>query len=350
VKILITGGTGYVGSHTVAAVLGRGHQVRLLVRDPGRIAPAVRPLGADPAVLEPVTGDITDPRSVEQAVNGVDAVIHLAQVFSMDSRDFRRIRRVNVPGTRLVLNAARRAGADPIVYVSSYAAMLPSKTPLETGSPPGKITFATPAYFAAQSEAEQIARQHQAEGAPVTIAYLLATLGPHDPNMGDQMTRLRNAVLGRLRFPPMGGFCIDDVRDVAALLAETLTPGLGPRRYFPPGHRVSTPEYVAAIGAAVGRRLRAVHPPPGPALALCRTVDVVQHVVPWHIPAEYSAAFMCACDARVSTAEPVAPLGVSGRPLAEIITDSIRWLHETGRLTTRQAGAAVTPGSLTPAR
>lgn len=349
-KVLVTGGTGYIGSHTAAAVLSRGHHVRLLVRDTARIRPAIRPLGVDPDVLEVVTGDVTDHRDVARAADGVDAVIHLAQVFSMDSRDFRRIRHVNVPGTRLVLDAARRVGADPIVYVSSYAALLPSKTPLGAESPPGRLSVTSPAYFAAQSSAEQVARQHQAEGAPVTTVYLLATLGPHDPHMGDQMTRLRNTVLGRLKFPPRGGFCIDDVREVAVLLAETLTPGLGPRRFFPPGHRVSTSEYVAAVGAVVGRRLGALHPPPGPALALCRAMDVLQHVVPWHIPAEYSAAYMCACDARVSTAEPATPLGIAARPLAETITDSVRWLYETGRLTARQAGAVVTSQCLAPAR
>jgi dihydroflavonol-4-reductase len=338
VKVLITGGTGYVGSHTTAAVLRRGHEVRLLVRDPSRVPAALEPLGVDLRALEIVTGDVTDAASVAAAVDGVTAVVHLAQVFSMDSRDFPKIRRINVPGTQNVLSAARRAGADPIVFGSSTAALLPSREPLTTDSPPGPAGRSIPAYFASQSAAERIARRHQDEGAPITNVYLVGMLGPHDPHMGDQLTRLRNAVLGRLRFPPKGGFSLNDVRDSAALLAQTLTPGLGPRRYIPAAHYVPTHRYIHTIEDAIGRHLPVVHPPARPARVLCRMTDVVQHVVPWHIPAEYTAAFMCSCEARVSDTLPAAPLGVGARPLSETIGDSIRWLYQQGLLTTRQAG------------
>lgn len=339
-KVLITGGTGYVGSHTVAAVTRQGHKVRLLVRDAARVRPALEPLGVDTDTVETVVGDVTDPAAVAAAVDGSDAVIHLASVFSMDSRDVRRMRMVNVPGTELVLAEARRAGADPIIYPSSYAALLPSPKPLTTNLPPGPRNWATPPYFAAQSEAEELARRHQAEGAPVVIVNLLAVLGPHDPHVGDQLTRVRNAVLGRLKFPPEGGFSVNDVRDVAALLAAALTPGMGPRRFIPAGHYVSTRTYIATIEDVTGRRIRVVHPPARGALVLCRMVDVVQHVVPWHIPAEYTAAYMCYCDARIDPSMPAAPLGVGTRPLSEIIADSISWLHEQGLITAEQAGKA----------
>jgi dihydroflavonol-4-reductase len=338
VKVLITGGTGYIGSHTVAAVLSREHEVRLMVRNPSRVPAALEPLGVDPGKLEIVTGDVTDARSVDAAADGVDAVMHLAQIFSMDSRDFKKIRNINIPGTENVIGAARRVGADPIVYGSSTAALLPSKAPLSTDSPLGPTNWTIPPYFAAQSAAERIVRRHQDEGAPITIVNLVGVLGPHDPHMGDQLTRLRNAVLGRLRFPPKGGFTISDVRDTAALLAETLTPGLGARRFIPAGHYLETHRYISAIEDAIGRRLGVVHPPARAAMVLCRAVDVVQHVVPWHIPAEYTAAFMCFCEARLADTMPKAPLGVEARPLAETIGDSIRWLYEQGLLTARQAG------------
>jgi nucleoside-diphosphate-sugar epimerase len=312
--------------------------VRLLVRDASRVRTALEPLGVDPGTLEIVTGDVTDARSVAAAVDGVDSVMHLAQIFSMDSRDFRKMRTINVPGTQNVLDAARRAGADPIVHASSTAALLPSREPLTTDSPPGRPGWTIPPYFATQAAGERIARRHQDEGAPVTIVNLLGMLGPHDPHLGDQLTRLRNAILGRLRFPPKGGFTVNDVRDTAALLAATLTPGLGPRRYIPIGHYMTTHEYILAIEDAIGRHLPVVHPPARPAMVLCRAVDVVQHVVPWHIPAEYTAAFMCSCDARLSDTLPAAPLGVAPRPLAETMGDSIRWLYQQGLLTARQAG------------
>lgn len=340
-RVLITGGTGYVGGHTTSAALRAGHHVRLLVRDPARIRPAIGPLGHDADEVESIVGDATDPESVAKAVHGVDAVIHLASVFSMDSRDAKRVLRTGARATPLVLDQAVKAGADPVVYASSYAALLPSDVPLSTESPAVPPAPGRPAYFAAQSLAEQHARDLQAGGAPVVIVNLLATLGPHDPHLGDQLTRLRNAAQHRLRFMPHGGFSINDVRDVARLLVATLEPGQGPRRFIPGGHRVSTREYIAAVGHATGRPWTVMYPPMQGVMPLCRAVDVLQHIVPWHIPAEYAAAYMCQCDARIDASMPRTPLGVAARPLTETIGDSLRWLHKHGHLSARQAGLAV---------
>jgi dihydroflavonol-4-reductase len=122
-RVLVTGGTGYVGSHTVAALVEAGHEVRLLVRARERVAPAVAPLGLRPSDLDTIVGDVTDPAAVEEAVRGCEAVVHAGSAFSLESRDARRIRQLNVRGTDLVLGAAHRAGLDPIVYVSSIVAL-----------------------------------------------------------------------------------------------------------------------------------------------------------------------------------------------------------------------------------
>jgi nucleoside-diphosphate-sugar epimerase len=124
-RVLVTGGTGFVGSHTVAALVEGGHEVRLLVRDPRRVAAALTPLGLQAANLDTMVGDVTDPSAVDQAVRGCQAVVHAASVYSFDSRDARRIRQVNVRGTDLMLGTAHRAGLDPIVYVSSIVGLLP---------------------------------------------------------------------------------------------------------------------------------------------------------------------------------------------------------------------------------
>merc|ERR1711969_22733 len=65
-RVLVTGGTGFVGSHTVAALCAAGHRVKLLVRDPARIAPALLPHGLEPP--EYAVGDITDRAAVEAAL------------------------------------------------------------------------------------------------------------------------------------------------------------------------------------------------------------------------------------------------------------------------------------------
>jgi nucleoside-diphosphate-sugar epimerase len=123
-RVLVTGGTGYVGSHSVAALTGAGHEVRVLARSPERIATTLESLSGDG--IEAAVGDVTDPASVERALNGCDAVLHTASVFSMDPRRADEMRRVNVRGTENVLGTAHRLGIDPIVHVSSEVALLPA--------------------------------------------------------------------------------------------------------------------------------------------------------------------------------------------------------------------------------
>jgi nucleoside-diphosphate-sugar epimerase len=121
--VLVTGGTGYVGSHSVAALVKAGHRIRVLARSPEKIPAALDPLGVNG--VEKAIGDVTEPAAVERALEGCDAVLHAASVFSLDARKADEMNRVNVRGTEIVLGTAHRLGLDPIVYVSSELALLP---------------------------------------------------------------------------------------------------------------------------------------------------------------------------------------------------------------------------------
>src|SRR4029450_10129684 len=105
--VLVTGGTGYVGSHSIAALASAGHRVRVLARSPEKVA-ALGPLGVDVGGVEPAAGDVTDPAAVERALQGCDAVLHAASVFSLDARKTGEINSVNVRGTDIALGTAHR--------------------------------------------------------------------------------------------------------------------------------------------------------------------------------------------------------------------------------------------------
>src|SRR5512133_2179281 len=125
-RVLVTGGTGFVGCHTVAALLADGHQVRLLVRNRQRIAPALGPLGI--TEVDAVVGDVTNPATVQQAMEGCQAVVHAASVYSWDPRRAAVMAHTNPTGTNIVLGAAQRQGLDPIIYVSSVGVFWPTTT------------------------------------------------------------------------------------------------------------------------------------------------------------------------------------------------------------------------------
>ncbi len=155
-RVLVTGGTGFVGSHTVAALVRQGHWVRLLARSQDRVEPALVPHAVEASDV--VIGDVTHQSTVEQAMAGCDAVIHAANVFSFDPRQIETMRTVNDRGTELVLAEASLLGLDPIVHVSTLAVFLPSDQPL---TPESEVGRPAPDYSKSKAAAERIARRFQ---------------------------------------------------------------------------------------------------------------------------------------------------------------------------------------------
>jgi nucleoside-diphosphate-sugar epimerase len=121
-KVLVTGGTGFVGAHTVAAAALAGHDVRLLVRRPEQVDVSLAPLGVQ--VRDIVVGDALDEQAVARALDGCEAVVHAAAVFSFDTRRAAEMLRTNLRTTELVLRQAVAQGLDPVVHVSSTVALI----------------------------------------------------------------------------------------------------------------------------------------------------------------------------------------------------------------------------------
>lgn len=340
--VSVTGGTGFVGAHSVAAILEAGHRVRLLVRDESTVERALAPLGVDAGAVDLVRGDVLARADVDRLVRGADAVLHAASVYSFDSRLHGAMRRTNVAGTELVLDAARRAGAGRTVYVSTFGALSP--TPRRVIGPDSPVGRPREAYLASKAAAETVARRHQEQGAPVAITYPPALLGPHDPKLGDQTTRLRNALRGLMPIWPLGGLPIGDVRDTAALHASLLdarSPALEPvrDRHLCPGHYLTTRQYVRTLREITGRALPTVYLPARAMLPLGALTTLLQRVWPWHIPAEYGAIYTCACALRADD-RATSPV-VAARPVVATFADTVGWLHRGGLLSDRAAGAAV---------
>ena len=337
--VTVTGGTGFVGSHSVAALVAAGHRVRLLVRDPAAVGRALDPLGVSGASVDVVVGGVTQEIAVARAVRGADAVLHAASVYSFDSRRREEIRATNAHGTEIVLNAARRAWVDPIVHVSSVVALYPAAgRVIRIDSPVGRPHDA---YMASKAEAEVIARRHQDDGAPVVISYPPALLGPHDPRLGDQTSRLRDLLRGLMPMWPLGGFPVGDVRDTALMHAALVTSSARyPYRHFGPNRYVTTRAFISTVREVTGRMLPTAFLPAAAMLPVGLLADRIQRFVPWHLVVEHGAIYTCACATRVDE-EAGAAHGIRPRPLSETFADTIGWLHRYGQLSARQAGVVV---------
>jgi dihydroflavonol-4-reductase len=333
-RVMVTGGTGFLGSHSVKALIDAGHEVRLLVRSPARIAPAMAPHGLGD--LDHVVGDVTDEGAVGRALDGCDAVLHTANVYSLDVRRAAEMLDVNPRGTANVLRAAHERGLDPIIHTSSNAALMPANgrilspdSPL--GDPPG-------AYSQSKVAAERIAREMQEQGAPVVIVNPVGLLGPHDPHMGDFSAVARDVMAGKLPFVPAGTTPMVDVRDVAAVFTALMEPGRGPRRYMVSGGYVTFKDFASEAARVTGRRIPAITLPGKPMLAVGSVADRAAKRMKFRMPINFEGLWFMVYGAQIDASAVERDLGVTFRPTSETLADTYRWLYEAGHVSRRQAG------------
>lgn len=328
-RVLVTGGTGFVGSHTAAALLRAGHEVRLLVRDPAKAERVFASLAVP--VPDRVRGDVLDRAAVEQSLEGCDAVVHAAAVVANDRRRADEVLRTNPAAARNVLGAAVDAGADPIVHVSSVASLFPPPGPVIDASTP--VASPTSAYGRSKAEAERVARALQDQGAPLTIIYPGGVWGPDDPNLTEQVRAA--ATLVRSGVPiTSGGLTVLDVRDLAEVICRAVEPARGSRRFILGGHFFTTPE-LADLLEEVGGRARRLPSPPRALRAMGRVNDALMRVVPVTFSITYEGMVFLTRGIRTDDSATLAALEVTLRPPSETLTDTLRWLLAEGRLKPR---------------
>ena len=326
VKVLVTGGTGFVGSHAAVALAEAGHDVRLLVRDPAKGARVFAPLGVEPP--EAVKGDVLAPASIEAALDGCDAVLHAAAVVANERRRAAEVLATNPAAAENVLGAAVAAGIDPIVHISSVASLFPPPGPVIDADTP--VASPTSAYGRSKADAEHIARALQDAGAPITIIYPGGVWGPHDPKLTEQVRAAGTLVRSGVPITS-GGLTILDVRDLAQVILRSLEAGQGARRFILGGHFFSTPD-LADLVQQVGGRARRLPSPPRVLRTLGRVNDVIMRVVPVNLSITYDGMVFLTHGVRTDDSATLEALDVSLRPPADTLADTLRWLRDQGLL------------------
>ena len=329
-KVLVTGGTGFAGSHSARTLRAAGHTLRLLARSRDKVAHV---FAGDPPE-DVVVGDVTDASAVAKALDGVDAVVHCAAVVAIEARRAHEVRDTNLRAVELVVGGAAERGIGAIVYMSSLGALFAPGAPLSEHSPIGN---AQSPYARSKAQGEAYVRKLQEAGAPIRTVYPPAIIGPDDPGLSEGNHTV-GVFLNQLMADTSSGFEVVDVRDLAALMAALLSPSAAPGRYVVAGSYLSWADAIALMDELTGRRVRRVRISGGLLRRLGRLGDLVKHVFPFDFPLSSEAMDFATQWPGVIGSPAIAGLGIRLRDPRETYRDTIRWLHRAGHLTARQAG------------
>ena len=330
-RIMVTGGTGFIGYHTVMALLEAGLEVSLLVRSEEKM----RRMYGDLADIDFTLGDIGDADSVNEALQNCDGVVHVAALVSTQAADAERVYQTNLQGTRNVLGGAAEMGLQTIIHVSSVTALYdPSAEVLNEDSPPGPNPRG---YGRSKVACEKYARSLQDQGHPVYITYPATVLGPEAPEMTEAHIGLQTYLS---KFVPLmsSGNQYVDARDIARAHAHILQYEVPSNRYILGGHYLSWKALAPVLESITGSRIVTL-PISGKLMRLAGSLaDRLAPVLNLDLPItreglNYATQWVMLDNSRIET-----ELDFEFRPVDETFSDTICWLYQQGEISAREAG------------
>ncbi len=326
-KVLVTGASGFVGGAVTQALIERGYSVRALVR-PGSETTALTKMGVELAI-----GDILDEASLASAMNDVEALFHVAAVYSYSARDSRNTYRVNVDGVRSVLEAAGHAGVNRAVYTSTVATLKwPGQERLADEAAVATLADLPGHYKRSKFMGEQVALSFNSPGFEVVVVNPTAPFGPGDA----RPTPTGRIVLEFLRRSMPGyidtGMNVCDVDDIGHGHVSAFEKGRGGQRYILGGaSNLSLSAIYGALARITGLKRTPVRIPY--ALALTAGVldwlveDLILRREPY-IPIE--GVRVARHPMYVECAKAVRELGLRQRPAEEALERAVRWYVDQG--------------------
>ena len=226
-KILITGGTGFLGTHIVQQLLASGEKNL-------RVMASSVPAWMTDAGVEAAVGSVTNREDITAAVRNASVVFHLAGKVSRDNRDAAAMNRIHVEGTRILCEAAKDAGVKTMVLASSSGtiAVGPDEEIFDETYPQPVELISRWAYYASKYYQERTAlAEFDGDGRKLVILNPTLLLGPDDERLSS--TKIVLDFLGRkIPYCPSGGLSIVDTRDVATAFINSVEKGEHQEKYL----------------------------------------------------------------------------------------------------------------------
>jgi dihydroflavonol-4-reductase len=313
---LVTGATGFIGAHIVRALLKRGDEVRCLIRKPNKNIE-----GLDVDLVE---GDITDPP--REAFKNIDTVYHCAADYRLWARDPRELFRVNVDGTRRVIEAA--ANTRRIVYTSSVSAIglgspANEETPMHDGDLVGP-------YKRSKYEAEQVARELARKGAPVVIVNPSTPVGELDIKPTPTGQIIVDFLNRRMPAYVETGMNVVDVRDVAAGHLLAADRGRIGERYILGNRNMTLKEIFDALAAITGIPSPRVKLPHWLPMLVAGASEAVAKITKKAPRVSLDSVRMSRHTMFFDASKAVRELGLPQTPVEQALGRAVAWFREHG--------------------
>mgnify|MGYP001975920639 CR=1 FL=1 len=255
--ILLTGGCGFLGQHVTQYLLDAFPEGRIRIIDLAANPLAYVDFSGEPRVETHLGLDIRDLASIQDAFQGVDAVVNLASVVSPSLRSRDRLEEVNVVGTRNVLAAAEAAGVDRFVQVSSAAALGYTDDPLTPADESFEFDWSiahakNKFYMLSKYRADVEVEASRRNGLASVIVYPGLMFGPGDHHNTAKL--IRSIKAGKVVASLPGGNNVVDVRDVGRGIVTILQQGVREGNYLLSGWNLTFDHIIRTIAAEVGAR------------------------------------------------------------------------------------------------
>jgi dihydroflavonol-4-reductase len=322
---LVTGGTGFVGTHVVRALLARGCAVRCLVR------PQSRRENLEGLSVEIAEGDVTDPASLARAIAGIATLYHCAADYRLWARDPGELQRANVEGTDNVLKAAAAARVARVVYTSSVGALglTPDGTPADETTPVSRADVVGN-YKKSKFDAERVAEAWAGRGLPVVIVNPSTPVGERDVKPTPTGQMIVDFLNRRLPAYVDTGLNLVDVRDVAQGHLLAAEKGRIGEKYILGNRDMTLKEILETLAGLTGLSAPRIRLPHAVPLAAAAAATWAAHLTGRPPRVSLESVRMSRHRMFFDAGKAVRELGLPQTPVEDALGRAVAWFRENG--------------------
>jgi dihydroflavonol-4-reductase len=333
---LVTGATGFVGSHVARQVVNAGQSVRALVRH-GSNLEALAGLQ-----VEYFEGDLRDASSLERAMQGMRRVFHVAADYRLWTPRPEEIYQNNVEGTRKLLGAAQRAGVERIVYTSTVATIaVPRHGALPNEDTHASLDEMIGHYKRSKFLAEEVAIEAAASGVPVVIVNPTAPVGPWDWKPTPTGRIILDFLKGKMPAYVDTGLNVAAVEDIAAGHLLAAEKGCIGERYILGGRNMTLKQILDALSAITGRPAPRIRLPHAVALAAGYADQLFSRLARREPQIPVEGVKMSRHRMFVESDKAVRELGYKPTSVEAALERAVRWYEQHGYLSTGAGSKSV---------